>query len=130
MTPETQSKMERKKTVLLVEDQKYNLLVLKKMLERSEINVIAVENGLDAVKICQENMDIDLVLMDIKMPLMDGYVAMKEIKKIKPDMKVIAETAYALAGDKNRILDAGFDGYLPKPITQESLDEIIKLNFK
>jgi CheY-like chemotaxis protein len=68
--------------------------------------------------------------MDIKMPVMDGYIAMKEIKKLVPEMKVIAETAYALAGDRSRILDAGFDGYLPKPITKESLDEIINLNLK
>jgi two-component system, cell cycle response regulator DivK len=126
----SQSKMERQKTVLLVEDQKYNLLVLRKMLERSAIKVIPVDNGLDAVRICRENSDIDLVLMDIKMPFMDGYVAMKEIKRFNPAMKVIAETAYALAGDKNRILDAGFDGYLPKPITKESLEEIINVNLK
>ena len=130
MTIVTQSKMERQKTVLLVEDQKYNLLVLKKMLERSGINVIPAENGLEAVNVCKENKNIDLVLMDIKMPVMDGYNAMKEIKKILPDMKVIAETAYALSGDKSRILEAGFDGYLPKPITMKSLDEIININLK
>lgn len=118
------------KTVLLVEDNKYNLLVLKKLLERSGINVIPAENGEKAVRICNENKNIDLVLMDLKMPVMDGYNAMKEIKKIKPDMKVIAETAYALPGDKRKILEAGFDGYLPKPISKESLEEIVNLNLK
>jgi CheY-like chemotaxis protein len=68
--------------------------------------------------------------MDLKMPVMDGYIAMKEIKKIKPDMTIVAETAYALSGDKRKILDAGFDDYLPKPITKESLDEILRLNLK
>jgi len=130
MTTAAKSKKEKQKTVLLVDDQKYNLLVLKKMLEQLGINVIPVENGMDAVKICKHNKDIDLVLMDIKMPVMDGYIAMKEIKKLVPEMKVIAETAYALAGDRSRILDAGFDGYLPKPITKESLDEIINSNLK
>ena len=130
MASETKSKMEKQKTVLLVEDQKNNLLVLKKMLERLEINVISAENGLEAVNICNNNKDIDLVLMDIKMPVMDGYIAMKEIKKILPGLKVIAETAYALAGDKQTILEAGFDGYLPKPITIKSLDEILNLNLK
>jgi two-component system cell cycle response regulator DivK len=117
-----------RKTVLLVEDQKYNLLVLKKMLERSGINVIPAENGEEAVKLVQESDKIDLVLMDLKMPVMDGYVAMREIKKMRPGMKVIAETAYALAGDKRKILDAGFDGYLPKPITKESLEDILTVN--
>ena len=130
MTTAAKSKKEKQKTVLLVDDQKYNLLVLKKMLEQLGITVVPVENGMDAVKVCEQNKDIDLVLMDIKMPVMDGYIAMKEIKKLIPEMKVIAETAYALAGDRSRILDAGFDGYLPKPITKESLDEIINLNLK
>ena len=130
MATENPVKKEEQKTVLLVEDQKYNLLVLRKMLERSGINVIPAEDGQEAVKICQENKNIDLVLMDLKMPVMDGYVAMKEIKKIIPGIKVVAETAYALAGDKRKILDAGFDGYLSKPITKERLDEILDLNLK
>jgi CheY-like chemotaxis protein len=125
--PEGKGKL---KTILLVEDQKYNLLILKKMLEKLGINVIPAINGQEAVKICSENNNIDLVFMDLKMPVMDGYYAMTEIKKMKPDLKVIAETAYALAGDKKRILDAGFDGYLPKPITKESLEEIISTHLK
>ena len=115
-----------KKTVLLVEDHKYNLLVLKKMLERFNINVIQAENGKIAVEICNTPRVIDLVLMDLKMPVMDGYHAMVEIKKVRPKIKIIAETAYALAGDDRKILSAGFDDYLPKPITKESLEEILK----
>ncbi|MFN8211088.1 MAG: response regulator [Bacteroidales bacterium] len=115
-----------KKTVLLVEDHKYNLLVLKKMLERFNINVIQAENGKIAVEICNTPQVIDLVLMDLKMPVMDGYHAMVEIKKVRPKIKIIAETAYALAGDDRKILSAGFDDYLPKPITKESLEEILK----
>lgn len=118
----------KQKIVLLVEDQKYNLLVLKKMLERMGITVIPAENGLEAIDICIQNIDFDLVLMDLKMPVMDGYRAMKEIRKMRPDVKIVAETAYALAGDEKRILAAGFDDYLPKPITKESLDKIIKRN--
>ena len=128
MEPDNKSKQERKKTILLVEDQKYNLLVLKKMLERLGINVIPAENGKVAVEICKTNDNFDLVLMDLKMPVMDGYHAMVEIKKIRPGIKVIAETAYALAGDDKKILAAGFDDYLPKPITKESLENVLKKN--
>ena len=128
MEPDNKSKQERKKTILLVEDQKYNLLVLKKMLERLGINVIPAENGKVAVEICKTNDKFDLVLMDLKMPVMDGYHAMVEIKKIRPGIKVIAETAYALAGDDKKILAAGFDDYLPKPITKESLENVLKKN--
>jgi CheY-like chemotaxis protein len=118
-----------KKTILLVEDHKYNLLVLKKMLERLGFEVISAENGKIAVDICMNKIDIDLVLMDLKMPVMDGYHAMKEIRKIRPGIRIIAETAYALAGDDKKILSAGFDDYLPKPITKESLESILKKHF-
>jgi CheY-like chemotaxis protein len=117
------------RTILLVEDQKYNLLVLKKMLERMGISVIPAENGKEAVDICMGDNELDLVLMDIKMPVMDGYHAMVEIKKIRPGIKVIAETAYALAGDDKKILAAGFDDYLSKPITKESLEATLARNF-
>jgi CheY-like chemotaxis protein len=122
------TKNKKQRIVLLVEDQKYNLLVLKKMLERIGIVVISAVNGQEAIDICIQNNDLDLVLMDLKMPVMDGYHAMKEIKKIRPDIRIIAETAYALAGDEKRILAAGFDDYLPKPITKESLEIIINRN--
>jgi len=127
MAPENLDRSADPKTVLLVDDHQNSLIVLKKMLERSGINVIAVDNGEDAIKIFSEKNNIDLVLMDIKMPVMDGYNAMKEIKKLNPDIKVVAETAYGLYGDKKTILDAGFDDYLPKPTTKNNLDEILRL---
>jgi CheY-like chemotaxis protein len=118
----------KKVTVLLAEDHKYNLLALKSMLEKLGIYVISAENGKEALDICIAPNDIDLVLMDIKMPVMDGYEAMREIKKIRPGLKIIAETAYALAGDDRKILEAGFDDYLAKPITQERLVSILNRN--
>ena len=117
-----------KRKVLLVEDQKYNLLVLKKMLEMLGIEVIPAENGQEAVDICRNGTELDLVFMDLKMPVMDGYQAMIEIKKARPGMRVIAETAYALAGDDKKILAAGFDDYLPKPITRDSLQTTLIRN--
>jgi two-component system cell cycle response regulator DivK len=128
METKNTTRQKKKRTILLVEDHKYNLLVLKKMLERLGIHVIPAENGKVAVDICRNNNDLDLVLMDLKMPVMDGYQAMLEIKKIRPGIKVIAETAYALAGDDKKILAAGFDDYLPKPITRESLETILNRN--
>jgi CheY-like chemotaxis protein len=117
---------DKPKTVLLVDDHRYSLIVLRKMIERPGVQTISVENGSEAVQICKERADIDLVLMDLKMPVMDGYNAMKEIKLLRPEIKIVAETAYALYGDRDKILDAGFDGYIPKPITKESLEEILK----
>jgi len=91
-------------------------------------NVITAVNGQEAVDICKEHKNIDLVMLDIKMPVMDGYDALKEIRRILPGIRIIAETSYALSGDKRKILAAGFDGYLPKPITQESLEEVLTAN--
>lgn len=116
------------RSVLVVEDHHYNLLALKMMLEYMEFDVMTAQNGQEAVDMCQDLNQFDLVLMDIKMPVMDGYIAMKEIKKRFPDMTVIAETAYALAGDEKKILDAGFDDYLAKPITRESLAAVLARN--
>jgi len=115
-----------RKTVMVVDDHRYSLLALTRMLEQAGLNVIPVENGHDAIKIFDGDDLPDLVFMDIKMPVLDGYATMKEIRKIKPDIKVIAETAYGLEGDKNLIMNAGFDGYLPKPITTQSLEGILK----
>jgi two-component system, cell cycle response regulator DivK len=127
--PTGQSQLKNKdRTILLVEDQKYNLLVLRKMLERMGISVIPAENGQEAVEICKGEKKLDLILMDLKMPIMDGYHAMVEIRKIRPGIKIIAETAYALAGDDKKILAAGFDDYLPKPITKDSLEATLKRN--
>ena len=129
MESKINERQEWKKTVLLVEDHKYNLIVLKKMLEQSGMTVITAVNGKEAVDICRENKEIDLILMDLKMPVMDGYSAMVEIRKIRPMIKIIAETAYALAGDDRKILAAGFDDYLAKPISRESLENILKKHF-
>jgi CheY-like chemotaxis protein len=123
-------KKEKQKKVLLVEDHKYSLIVLQKMLEQSGIFVVPVENGQEAVNVFQENPDIDLIFMDIKMPVMDGYAAMREIKKLNPKVKIIAETAYARDGDEAIILNAGFDGYISKPITKASLEKILDLFLK
>ena len=128
MTTTQKTRNKRHRSVLLVEDQKYNLLVLKKMLEYMEFDVMTAENGQEAVDICNKITEFDLVLMDIKMPVMDGYHALREIKKILPEMKIIAETAYALSGDEKKILDAGFDDYLAKPITRERLSSVISRN--
>lgn len=128
MAIENRIKFKKHRTILLVEDHKYNRLVLKKMLERMGIVVISAENGKEAIDICRQNSGLDLILMDLKMPVMDGYHALEEIKRLRPGIRIIAETAYALAGDEEKILSAGFDDYLSKPITKESLEAVINRN--
>lgn len=109
------------KTVLIAEDITSNYNFLRLLLKRSKIEIIWVENGQDALTEVQNNDNIDLLLLDINLPIMNGYDAAKAIKKIKPDLPIIAQTAYALEGDKEKALIAGCDDYIPKPIVISTL---------
>jgi len=85
------------------------------------LNVLHAANGEEAVEMCKTNPQINIVLMDIKMPKMNGYDATKLIKKMKPDLPIIAITAFALSEDRNKALLAGCDNYLPKPVKADKL---------
>ena len=113
------------KTVLVVEDDMASCELFKSFLTSMGINTIIAENGNEAIEIVKNNPDIDLVLMDIKLPELDGSSAMIEIKKIRKNLPIIAETAYALKGDKMKFLSLGFDDYIPKPIKPDRLSDII-----
>jgi CheY-like chemotaxis protein len=113
------------KTILVVEDDMASCELFKSFLASKGINAILAENGNEAIEIVKDNPDIDLVLMDIKLPELDGSSAMIEIKKIRKNLPIIAETAYALKGDKMKFLSLGFDDYIPKPIKPDRLYEII-----
>lgn len=114
------------KLILVVEDEEFNRIYFEELLNQIHCNVLVANNGLEAIDICQKNDKIDLVLMDIKMPLMDGYEATKEIKKIRPNLPVIAQTAFALLGDKKKSLENGCDDYIAKPIKKDVLIQIIR----
>ncbi|NOY96778.1 MAG: response regulator, partial [Chlorobi bacterium] len=113
-------------TILIVEDVKISFEFLKIVLEKSGINIIWAKNGEEAIKLCKRNTNINLVLMDINMPVMNGYEATKEIKKFRPGLPVIAQTAYAIAGDREKSLEAGCDDYITKPIKKDKLLAIIE----
>ncbi|MBI9066294.1 MAG: response regulator [Salinivirgaceae bacterium] len=113
------------KTILIAEDERTNYLFLEALLKRTSAKLIWAETGKSALEAVQNNPLIDIVLMDIKMPEMNGYEATHEIKKIRPELPIIAQTAYALAGEKEKILSAGCDDYLSKPIMGKVLLEKI-----
>lgn len=113
-------------TILIAEDQFSNSKFLELVLAEHFSRVLLVTNGLDAIEIIKENEDISLILMDIKMPIMDGIEATKKIKLIKPDVIIIAQTAYAQNSDRELALEAGCDDYIAKPIDAEKLIEMIK----
>ena len=110
-----------KPLILLAEDDESNAFFIKVILKKASCEVIHVTNGEDAVEQCKASPAINLVIMDIKMPKMNGLEATRLIKAMKPDLPVIAVTAYALTGDEHRILAAGCDDYLPKPYNKDSI---------
>ncbi len=116
-------------TILVVEDEQSNFLLVEKMFDQNENKLIHAADGNTAVKIFeQQSAQIDLVLMDIKIPGLNGYEATRAIKKIKPEVPVIAQTAYAVTGEKEKCLEAGCNDYIAKPYTKTELYRIIRQN--
>ncbi len=113
------------KRVLIAEDEYANYRLLKEIIGELEIDVLHAKNGEEAVEMAKKT-DIALVLLDIKMPKMNGYEAVIEIKKNRPSLPVVAQTAFATLADRDKILGSGFDDYLPKPIQNEALYKILK----
>ena len=112
-------------TILIAEDDNINFLLFQKVIQSRNYKIIRAVNGQEAVDICINNPNLDLVLMDIKMPIKNGYEAFEEIKLIRPTLKVVAQTAYSSNEDEEKIYNAGFYGYLTKPINREKLFEMV-----
>jgi CheY-like chemotaxis protein len=112
--------------ILVAEDDETNFYYLNAVLIRETgAKILHASNGVEAVDLFKANPDIRLILMDIKMPQMDGFEATRQIKLIDNDVHIIAITAYAMSGDEDRIMAAGCDGYLSKPLTKKNLMEKI-----
>ncbi len=115
----------RGKKILIVEDDPASCHLFNILLKNRASELILTDNGLEAVQICQDDSDINLVLMDIQLPVMDGYAATSKIKEIRSELPVIAQTAYALGEDEQKCRDAGCDGYITKPVKSEELFKMI-----
>jgi len=114
-------------TILVVEDEQMNSLYLETLLTSLGMNIrlLHARDGQESIAICKNNEQIDLVLMDIKMPGMNGYEATKQIKEFRPDLPVIAQTAYSTTEDKEMAKSAGCDNFISKPINGQKLRKII-----
>ncbi len=116
---------------LIVEDEESNIIVLRILLQKKyNAEVLCARNGQQGVEIVEKRPDIDLVFMDMKMPVMDGYTATGIIKKMRSDLPVIAVTAYGLNRQENEILNAGCDDYLAKPIQAMQIFDKVKTILK
>jgi signal transduction histidine kinase/ActR/RegA family two-component response regulator len=111
------------KLILVAEDKEINFEIIKETLSITNVNLIWAKNGEETLKELESNPKIDLILMDIQMPVMDGYECTRRIKEINSDITVIAQTAYALPQDSYKCFEAGCDDYIAKPISLNQLLE-------
>jgi len=119
----------RKLKILIAEDDEVSEMLLETDVEKYSHKVFKAKTGFEAIEVCQSNPDIDLVLMDIRMPGMDGYEATRQIRQFNKDVVIIAQTAYALVGDREKALKVGCSDYISKPIRKDKLAEVMKKYF-
>jgi CheY-like chemotaxis protein len=111
----------RGKKILIVEDDFSSKLYLNKILERSGATIFNAGDGNEALEQVRNNPDIDLILMDIQLPVLDGYSCTRILRESGSRIIIIAQTAYGLSGDKEKIMSKGFNDFLIKPISQKQL---------
>jgi PAS domain S-box-containing protein len=113
-------------TILIAEDDPTSLMLIMKIMKDIQVNLLTAENGQQALELFRANPDIKLVLMDLKMPVMDGYEATRQIKSLRPEIPVVALTAYALTKDKPKAIEAGCDALVTKPVNKTVLFKTIQ----
>jgi signal transduction histidine kinase len=116
--------------ILVAEDEETSFRLLDMFLNKMSRAILHAKTGQQAIDACQNNPDIDLILMDIKMPEMNGYTATKKIRLFNKDVIIIAQTAYGISGDKDKAIEAGCNDYISKPISRASLYAIINNYFR
>jgi CheY-like chemotaxis protein len=120
-------KADEKFKILVAEDDEFNFFYINMLLKADLVDIYHAENGQEAVEFCRNNPDIDLVLMDLKMPVMDGFEATSLIKAFRNDLPVIAVTAFSGSEDRRKAMSAGCDEFLTKPLKKEILfDTLVK----
>lgn len=128
LTDTPAKKIRDKYTILIAEDEEINFLLIETLLVygmNMNCNILHAENGKDAVDICKNIRDIDFILMDLKMPIMNGFDATKIIKNLCPNLPIVAQTAYTSVEDKEKALSAGCNDFITKPIDKDILSEMI-----
>ena len=115
----------RKEKILIVEDEVFSDQLITVILKKMAKQIYHATSGLQAVELFKQHPNIDLIMMDIKMREMDGYEATKAIRKIDKEVIIIAQTAYALVGDRTKAMEAGCDDYIAKPIIKKEVLKVI-----
>lgn len=114
------------KTIMVVEDIDFNFILIKKQLKRTNAQIVWMKNGQESIDYIKENKPVDIILMDIRMPIVDGIEATKIIKQIQPELPIIMQTACVIGNDYEDLRASGCDDYIFKPIIAKEL--ITKIN--
>ncbi len=109
------------KTILIAEDEDVNFLYLQSALSKTKVNILRAHNGEEALEMARIYPNIDLILMDIKMPKMNGIEATRAVKSFRKDVIVVAQTAFAMEEDKQNCFSVGVDDFLAKPVRYKLL---------
>jgi hypothetical protein len=115
--------------ILIVEDDETSVKLLDIKVKPYCKEIFKAGTGAEAVEICRDNPDIDLILMDIQLPEMGGYEATRKIRQFNKNVIIIAQTAYALTGDREKALEAGCNNYISKPINKDALLSLLEKYF-
>jgi CheY-like chemotaxis protein len=126
---EMTSKTTKKLKILIADDDVTSEILISITLREYSKEIMKAGTGAEAVEICRNNPDIDLILMDIQMPVMNGYEATRQIRQFNKDVVIIAQTALAQTGDKEKSISAGCNEYISKPIDKDKLLELILKHF-
>jgi CheY-like chemotaxis protein len=107
--------------ILIVEDDLSSRLYLNKVLEKTGVILLNAGDGQEAIDLVKSNPDIDVILMDIQLPVMDGYTSTRKIRELRKDIIIIAQTAYGLLDERDKFIEAKFNDYIIKPIFSQTL---------
>jgi len=111
-------------SILVAEDTDSNYIIVEKMLAPVNVNIVRAMNGKEAVMLCCEH-DFSLIILDLKLPILNGYEAARKIRIFRPDLPIIAQTTYAMEDDREQALNAGCNDYLTKPVQRKKLFELL-----
>lgn len=120
----------RKLKILIAKDEEISQMLIDNYIKNFGKEIFKARTGLEAIEICHSNPDIDLILMDIRMPYMDGYEATRQIRAFNKDVIIIAQTAYGLTGDREKAIKSGCNDYISKPIKRNALQALIQKCFE
>ena len=122
--------MGNEKIILVAEDDNINFILIEKLLKMNGFKIIRAKDGAEAVQLCKENKEIDLIFMDIKMPNLNGYEAFQKIREFNTEIPIIAQTSYSFSEEIDRIKEIGFNDYLSKPLDKVKIATLLKKYFE